>query len=73
MMNPPKEGFLEAPFHATVKIIFSPLQVAYQGSHLQLPLVCHSWTGKVALCCLCIISQDLISLLGLRPCVIMRI
>lgn len=51
MMNLQKqEELLEAPFHATVKRISSSLLIAHQGKHLQWPLVCHSWTGKVALC-----------------------
>ena len=45
--------FLEATFQAIVKRISSSL-----------PLVCHSWTEKVTLRCLCIIFQDLRSLLG---------
>ena len=74
MMNPPKEEkLLESPSCAIGKRLSSPLPIVYQGYPFQWPLVSHSWTEKAALCCLCIISQNLSSLLGLRPCVIMNI
>lgn len=44
----PKTGRIEAPFHATVKMIYSFLPFAHQGKHLQWPLVCNSWTQNVA-------------------------